>query len=247
MLFFFKNKKLVVDAFIGEEYIHAYNYAPIDHANKFYPEWWKKLPKVEFDWDQLNRTNETMRTCSGFLDHYSKGLIIPMWSDLAIRTERMMFKYQFSDEISRCEWHDLSQRIGFYNDHMNVKIISPWLLSSEKNIHFTYIPAFWNNETKPEYEIAMGTISGYYQHATHINLLIRGDKEIMIPFRQPMVHLIPNTDREIDLRRHVIPKNEVEKIRNKSASVSFVGSYQKVKKYRDNTEKSKCPFHKIIK
>ena len=45
-MFFFRKPKLVVDAFTSELYQHAFDYAPVDYATKFYPDWWKKLPKM---------------------------------------------------------------------------------------------------------------------------------------------------------------------------------------------------------
>ena len=248
MLFFFKKKKLVVDAFVSESQSHAYNYAPIDHANKFYPEWWKKLPKTEFDWNILQRKNESMRLCSGFTDHFSRGLIIPMWSDLSIKTDETGFKYQYSDGISSCGFHRMEQRKGFYEDHQNVKIISPWVLKSEKNVLFTMLPAMWCNPVKPNYEVALGTINFYYQSATHINLLIPGTQNIFIHYREPVVHIIPQSEREIDLRRHIVSDSEFEGF--KKDHVSFIGGYHKAKKYREETEKdqkSKCPFSGILK
>lgn len=246
-MFFFKKKKLVVDAVVSEKHIHAYNHAKIDHANKFYPDWWKNLPKAEFDFFRMERINESMRLCAGFTEHYSRGLIMPMWSDLAIKTSNMQYIYHYSDGTSSCEHHNMEQRKGFYEDHLNVKIVSPWLIMSEKNVPFTFLPPMWNNTVKPKYELAIGTVNFYYQYATHINTLIKDNQEIFIPFRQPILHLMPQTEREIDLRHHLVTENEFERKRNKSHQISFIGSYFKTKKYIESTEKSKCPFHGLLK
>jgi hypothetical protein len=250
MLFFFKEKKVVVDAFCSEETAHAYDYAPIDYADQFYPEWWKKLGKTEFDFTQLERKIETMKLCAGFLDHYSRGLIIPMWSELAIKTFNGLYSYQYSDRTSKADHHANEQRKGFYDDHINIKLISPWLLRSEKNVSFTFLPAFWNNAKAPDYQVATGTTNFYYQFGTHINLLIKDHKEFIIPFNHPMVHLMPLTERKVELRRHLISPAEFERERHKMKEISFVGAYHKLKKHRELMEEkqaSKCPFHRFMK
>ena len=183
-----------------------------------------------------------MKLCSGFLEHYEKGMVIPMWSDLAIKTGKETYTYQFSDRTSSCDHHQKSQRRGFWEDHMNIKIISPWLLKSEKDVSFTFAFPLYNHVKKPNFEMATGTVNFYYQHATHVNLLVKDDQEIFIPFRQPLLHIIPLTERKIEIRRHMVSMSEYELERTKGHQVSFVGSYHKVKKYRDSTEKSKCPF-----
>lgn len=245
MMFLFKRKKVVVDAFISNKFAHAYDYAPIDYADKFYPDWWKNLPKVKIDFDKMNRDDETMRLCAGFVDHYKRGLILPMWSDLMIKTEPPdRYYFQFSDETSTCQSHSSVQRQGFYDDHINIKIISPWLLRSEKDVYFTFLPPMWNNIKKPEYETAIGTVNFYYQNSTHINLLIKSPKNIFIPFNQPILHMMPLTEREVVIKRHLVSEEEWHRENRRMISLSFFGAYFKLKKHRENMEqKSKCPFH----
>jgi len=247
MLFFFKKKKLVIDAFCSKKFSHALEYAPIDYAHEFYPDWWKNLPKTELDPEKFgfkDINNLNMRLCGGIIDHYKRGLIMPMWSDLSIRTESLnSYRYQFSDDISQCAFHPAIQRKGFYEDHINVKLLSPWLLESEKNINFTVLPAMWNNTTEPNYQIAIGTLNFFHQKAMNINLFIKQPKEILIPFGQPLIHIMPLTDREIVIKKHLI--GDEDWYHKSSARVSFYGTYFKTKKIREDKEKSKCPFHNM--
>ena len=89
--------------------------------------------------------------------------------------------------------------------------------------------------------------SFYYQHATHINLLIQDNKEIFIPFKQPILHLIPLTEREVVVHHHLVSEVEFERDRNRSHQVSFIGSYFKTKKEIENQHSSNCPFTRIFK
>jgi hypothetical protein len=249
-MFLFKTKEVVIDAFISEKYSHAYDYAPIDYAENFLPDWWKNLPKPEIDFDTMQRKNESMKLCAGFLDHTNRGLIIPIWSELMIRTDPPdLYRFQFADGISNCEAHPTRQRVGFQDDRINVKIISPWLLRSEKGVSFSFLPPFWNNDTKPNYDVAIGTTNFYYQNSTHINLIIDANEKIDIPFGKPMLHILPLTERKIKIKRHLISEDEWFRENKRMIGNSFVGSYFKLKKHREKMEEkqSKCPFHTMFK
>jgi hypothetical protein len=250
-MFFFKTKKVVIDAFISERYSHAYDYAPIDYAEKFMPDWWKKLPKTELDFDIMNRKNESMKTCAGFIDHMNKGLIIPLWSDLMIKTDVPdLYSYQFSDGLSKCESHATKQRAGFQDERINIKVISPWLIRSEKNVNFTFLPAFWNHEVPPGFDLAIGTSNFYYQNATHMNLLVDIGKRIFVPFGKPMLHLMPLTERKIELRKHLVTEEQWHRENKRMISMSFNSAYFKLKKHREKMETenaSKCPFSGMFK
>jgi hypothetical protein len=244
-MFFFKKNEVVVDAFISERYAHAYDYAPIDYAEKFIPDWWKKLPKAELDFETMGRKKESMKTCAGFIDHMSRGLIIPIWSDLMLRTDYPdTYKFQFSDGISNCESHATRQRGSFQSDRINIKIISPWLLKSEKNVSFTFLPTFWNNDIKPNYDLAIGTTNFYYQNSTHMNLLINPGEKISLNFGKPMLHIIPLTEKKIKLKRHLVTDDEWTRHNKRMIGMSFTSAYFKLKKHREKMEikESKCPF-----
>jgi hypothetical protein len=249
-MFFFKKNEVVVDAFISERYAHAYDYAPIDYAEKFIPDWWKKLPKSELDFDMMNRKNESMKSCAGFIDHMNRGLIIPLWSDLMLRTDYPdRYNFQFSDQVSNCESHATSQRTGFQDERINVKIISPWLLRSEKNVSFTFLPPFWNNDVKLDFDLAIGTTNFYYQNSTHMNLLIDPDSKILLTAGRPMMHIMPLTERKIKLKRHLVTDHELIRQNQRMTTMSFTSAYFKLKKHREKMEaqESKCPFSGIFK
>lgn len=241
MIFYFKKKKLIINAFISEKFNYVYNYNPIDYANKFYPEWWKKLPKQKLNYD-IMQPETNMKACAGLIEHYKKGFIIPMWSDLMIKTDKeKSYRYQFSDEISSCVSHTNNQFKNFRENSINLKIISPWLLESEKNINFVFLPAYWNHSEYPGYEVMIGTVDFYNQRTTNINLLIEGSKNILISMGQPMLHIIPLTDKQIIINKELISDNEWN-LKFRDRDVSFFESFYKFKREKENG-KSKCPIH----
>lgn len=248
-MFFFKKTEVVVDAFISERYAHAYDYAPIDYAEKFIPDWWKKLPKSELDFELMNRKNESMKSCAGFIDHTNRGLIIPLWSDLMLRTDYPdLYSFQFSDGVSNCESHATKQRTGFQDERINVKLISPWLLKSEKGVSFTFLPTFWNNDVKMNFDMSIGTTNFYYQNSTHMNLLVDQNSKIYLPCGKPMLHILPLTERKVKLKRHLVTDAEWIRHNKRMISMSFTSAYFKLKKHREKMEgESKCPFSGMFK
>ena len=238
-MFFIKRKELVVDAFCSESFAHAYKETPIEYAYKFYPKWWKDLEYSKFNFDKMIRI-QTMKNCTGLIDHYKHGLIIPLWCDLAIKINEngeYYYQYQFSDNVSKIKHHDYKQRIDFYKNYINLKIESPWKLKTKEKINFVAIEPFWNNDNIKDIVFTSGTLNFNDQNATHMQLLIeQKNQNIMIPFKQPMMHLIPMSEKKIVLKKHLISDKEyLDRFLNYTDS-TFLGKYQKRRVYK------KCPF-----
>ena len=99
--FFFRKKKVVIDAFTHMR--TAYEYFPIDYAIKFVPEWWKSLPKEYTKTTNLglNLNISTLKRCNGFLDLYARGFVLPMWSDLVMNTQETGgYQFQWANSNS---------------------------------------------------------------------------------------------------------------------------------------------------
>ena len=245
MLFFFKEKPLVVDAFCPEAMIHAYELAPIDYSYKFYPEWWKKLEKLEFNWDRM-RSNVNMKYCVGMMNEYQNSLMIPLWSDLAIKWSKVPnqneeWRYQYSDNVSSVSTHPSPQRGDFKRDHFHAKIQSPWMLKSKKGVLFQWKDPYYNFNKQLNYDVLPGTLEFYNQHATHINLLLKPEvgQQVFIEFGTPMVHLRALSERKIVLKRHLISNAEHKKMETSfTMRPTFAKSYSIVK----NKKEKKCPF-----
>jgi hypothetical protein len=236
-MFFIKRKELVVDAFCSEQFAHAYKSAPIEYAYKFYPKWWKDLEYTKFNFDEMAR-EATMKTCTGLIDHYKNGLIIPLWCDLAIKIdENDHWFYQFADKLSKINRHPSYQRGDFYKNYINLKIDSPWKLRTKEKINFVAIEPFWNNDNIKDIVFTCGTFNFNDQHTTHMQVMFEPkNQNIMIPFKQPMMHLIPMSEKKIVLKKHLISDKEyLDKFLNYT-DTTFLGKYTKRRAYK------KCPF-----
>ena len=72
-----------------------------------------------------------------------------------------------------------------------------------------------------------------------------GDIDMIVNAGQPMVHSIPLSDRELDIKNHLISNDEFDKRLMKFTSTfSFQKRYLQSKKIIENREKEekKCPF-----
>lgn len=245
MLFFFKEKKLVIDAFCSVEHEHAYTYNKIDYAHKFYPQWWKNLPSATFNFNQMT-ADLNMKSCRGLVDHYQKGLILPLWSDLAVSLDGKGIRSTFSDNVTQTSFHSPEMRGGIYPNDINFKLMSPWVLKSEKNVYFNFLPAFWSKEDRDPWELTPGTLEFYYQHGVNLNLFLDNKpKNFIIKQGTPIGHIIPLTERKIELKHHLVDQQEWDRIyKRMSMGISFFKKYQNHKKIIDKQEDNtgKCPF-----
>ena len=244
-MFFLKKKNVVVNCFVSENYAFSEKYAPLAPASKFYPDWWKNLETEHFDFEGMANISN-MKSCVGFINNFKNGFIIPMWCDLALDVGPDFFQYHFADANSVLTEHPNNQAAGFYENFWLLKIHSPWLLKCErKNVNFVYQNCMWNSTQPTQYIVPHGIVDFHINNSTHLFALVeRKRQQIFINFQQPMVHYIPMTEDNIDLRIEVISNEEWFKMNlTKSMSITFnkKGLNQK------RIEQGKCPLKTIIK
>lgn len=239
-MFIFKKSKIIVDCFITDE--HILKYSPIEKANKFIPEWWKNTPLINKD--ENNHIYPTIKSCAGIIEHYKKGIIIPMWSDLSINIDKNQYTWQFSDGISSADVHNQTLWENFIDFKLNVhiKLHSPWFLKTKEDIHWVCIEPFWNNIIKNNYMTVPGTLSFKHQHTTNISLMIPNNiSQFNIEHGHPMYHLIPLTEKELIIKHHLVTEKEINqyKVRN----ITFSNTYYKRIGLDIKNDTKKCPFH----
>lgn len=236
--FFFKPKTIHVDCFTKSNLV--YTFAPIVPAIKKIPQWWKRLPHYK-EVDSYQHTS--MKQCSGILDLYKVGIMLPLWSDLEITTfPNGELAYQFSDKASSCEFHDPSQRGEFASEqnYIHIKISSPWIFSSKEDVNWIVMDSFWDNINLLNYKTCTGVLNFKYQSATSINLFVQKSSKVekfLIPHGRPMIHLVPIDNRQVKIHNHLIDSFEYQK-RFINHYHSFQNAYSKGKKILN----SRCPF-----
>jgi hypothetical protein len=249
-MFFFKPKVIHLDCFTYD--VATYNHFPIDYSHKFFPQWWKDLPKVMEDAVNPEKNffgMNTAKTCTGINNFYANGITIPLWSDLLIRIRNEEITWQFADFTTKMTSHPVRQT-GTYLDaseYINLKIQSPWVFDCKENINFMWTQHTWSFNKPKEIIIPPGIIDYKYQTSTNINFYLtyptdNKQKDILMEAGQAMVNIVPLSERKLKIHRHVISKEQhSEKVWNSGGAFTFHNKYLKRKKIMKNNEK-KCPF-----
>jgi hypothetical protein len=235
---FIKPTTLHVDCFTSNKTV--YNFAPIEYSSKFFPEWWKKLPKETLD--SNNMPQATMKTCTGFLSIYKNSIIIPCWEDMVIQTTETEIKCDSISKSTPFANHPYKQREGYLKNFHHTKIISPWNFRCKRDVGFSWQKPMYNFENPIDFILMDGVISFKYQNATHINLLFRKTpKTVMIGFLQPLVLLTPHTEKRLVFKNHLVSEQEMQD--NANMLVKYINGYNTIKKLIDEKDRKKCPFH----
>lgn len=241
--FSLKPKKIVLHTFLPESCSYIATNFPVTYATKYYPEWWKKLPTPEFDFNNMV-IKPNMKSCIGFTELYQNSAVLPLWSDLAIKwdLQKEIWFYQFADKNTRGDSHGRLQRDGFKMDHFNFKINSPWKFFSDKDVYFNISQLYYNFPQKTYFDILPGVVEYYYQNRTNINIFLRPDiNQIIIPHNTPLFLIRPLSERKLEIKMEVLNENDYYKLDSKKRPFSFMKAYINTKNNIKNQEK-KCPF-----
>lgn len=244
-LFFFKKKKIVVDAFTKISGVK--DLYPIQESTKFLPEWWRSLPSSYSKTDQFGITvdHSTIKRCDGFTGFYKNGFVIPMWIDTIIKTTaqgQWAYRLASNDPDTVINSHEKLEFGEAFNNLIHLKIHSPWLLSEKSGCQFYFSSPFWNQiESLGTWYTPPGVVNYKHQSSTHINLLFpKQDTQLTISAGAPMVYMVPLTDKEVELKCHLVSAEEYNQIYLRNYMGSFLGSYKKNKKNREAN--SQCPM-----
>jgi hypothetical protein len=247
-MFWFKTKEIVVDCFTNDELV--YNNFKIERAKEFIPSWWKSLahnnqikvikhPNSRMTIQELN-----LKHCNGFRDLFSVGFIIPNWLD---------YQIEMIDENNFCvagyhaplvkinvEHHDRKQTgYEIYPDCSQLKILSPWVFREKSGVKFSWNACMWNNTSYlNDMHLLSGVIDFKTQGSTNINTFIRKGSIVKLNAGDPLIHLIPISDKKINVKNHIISDHEMERMIHNQRNA---GDYKNNKSMTRIVDK-KCPF-----
>jgi len=237
MLFLFPKKKITLDAFtIRNEVLQ---YTPIKKASFYTPEWFKKLPGPN---KLINKNKEvappllSMKTCNGLTDYFSQGFVIPLWSDVNFEVNEEGVRYQFADCCSVCEFHSPKQYEGYIKDntHEHIKMNPPWHLRCNSNINFLFSKVDWHFDELKEIYIPSGVLNFKHNSFPAINMFLpKSNSIISLKYGQPLIHLIPLTDKKVELKTHLVSQTEYDKVFNITRPCAFHSSLHKRTKLHD--------------
>ena len=253
-MFWFKKKKVTLDCFTTDPFV--YEYAKISTAVKHLPEWWKQLPK-------LSNETQNMKRCIGFTTLFKKSFVIPMWSNLQIKMSSV------EDRIFECEsdlppihpeegvkypwnpveWHPKSQFNGFVeDDYQHLKLISPWIFKTNCLVDFHFSDPMWNRKNVSDYSVLSGIVNYKYQMNSHVNIVAQYrslPRSFSFNPGDPLVMLTPITDGVVEIKNHLIDWKERQRIDPHLRLNKTYNSYSTSKEFlsaHDERNKSKCPL-----
>jgi hypothetical protein len=235
---FIKPSTLHIDCLTSSKKV--YDFAPIQYSSKFFPEWWKKLPKEHLD--PNNMPQPTMKTCTGLLSIYKNSIIIPCWEDIIINTTETEIRLGSASNSVKSEQHAYRQRYGYLKNFHHTKIISPWLFKCKHDINFSWQKPMYNFENPIDFILMDGVVSYKYQNATNINLLFRKTpKTVKLDFLQPLVLITPHTEKRLIFKNHLVPEQQIQQYSDRV--IKYINIYNTIKKLTDEKDRKKCPFH----
>lgn len=246
-MFLFKKKKIVVDAMTINSAVG--NLFPIKKCSEFIPSWWKSMPstyKVSTD-HGIDYDASTIKRCDGILQYYKHGFMIPLWSDLIIKTaEDGSWAWKWSDDSDPMDivTHNRKQFSPVFDNFIHLKINSPWVLLEKTGVKFEWSQPVYNDISNlNKYIIPPAVIDFKYNCGTNINMLLSNKNEIVhINAGEPLVKLVPISDYDVTIKTHIVSLEEYIKHKNFGVyNFSFRGKYKKRKQIMNNS-KSKCPF-----
>jgi hypothetical protein len=217
-MFFFKNKKIIVDCFTQFETV--FNFYKIDSASRFFP---KEIANIDREVEIIDRkTNiphkiSTLKNCDALKSLFRNGVIIPFWTDLICKPESFLKK-----ETNLClmgspfvaEPHPKIQFPGVFESSIHLKLISPWKIREKTGAQFLFSSATWNlHKFVDKFVVLPGVVSYNYMTGTNINIFInKNSADFTIEAGQPLVHIYPLTESKIEYKMHLIDGREYEKI-----------------------------------
>lgn len=237
------NRDLIIDCYTFDRTIFDL-YKP-QLANKFIPDGWKTMHKTTKSKAFLYRPDSemevetpTIKTCSGFIDLFSNGIIIPSWSDILIESLGEEVISMSPTNMAVTESHSRDQIWEeLYAGYNHVKINSPWLFKTNNDTKFSWNRCSWHRtDIADSFHVMSGIVEYRYQHMTNIQAFVKGN--IKINAGDPLVHIIPLSDKKIKLRYHLVEGKEFQSILG-TKNLKYVGNYKERKAI---LSKKSCPF-----
>lgn len=247
-MFWIKPSTIHVDCFTNDQLI--YNNFKIQKAKEFIPPWWKSLPsnnQVKTNNDpqsKLTIKQANLKHCNGFRDLFAEGFIIPFWVDCQIEMLDDNRYYISGHDVLgvniNVAYHGREQTGNeLYPDCSQLKFGSPWLFHEKTGVKFSWNACMWNNTSYlNDMHLLSGVLDFKTQRTTNVNAFIKKGSIVKLNAGDPLIHLIPISDKKLTIKNHILSKEEF----SKKFEVEYSAlNYTNVKKVKQTSEK-RCPF-----
>jgi hypothetical protein len=211
MIFLFKKKEIFIDAFTTHKEVH--DFFPIDHAVKFMPDWWKKIPKNQETENSFvgSTPSMSMRHCSGIIDYYRNGFIMPLWSDIKLKIGFDSVTYQFAADHHKIESHGEKQHNNSFQNYHHIKFCCPWHLKTKSDVQFLCTMPTWNlRQFWDKIQILPGVMDFKFNSGLNVNTFFKKDDySVLLEAGTPLYYISPLTDKQIKIKNHLVSESEI--------------------------------------
>jgi hypothetical protein len=245
MGFLKRNKNLIVNCYTNKS--EVYNYCPIILANKAIPDWFKALPTPQYKGPSSKENVRNLKECVAFLKYFSKGFVLPLWSDLFLEIGpkgTTQYRYQYSDCSSEIDIHDenSSNKAILDSEYQHLKLISPWVIRCDEEVDFIALQPEWHFDKLNFSHVLSGVMDFKVNAATNVNMYVKRQKEqqnFLLKVNTPIYHFVPITERKMVLKNHLVSNEEFRNIQQANVAMSFKRHYYFK---RNALKQNKCPF-----
>jgi hypothetical protein len=249
MFFWHKRSTIILDCFTYIESV-ALNH-PIARAGKFYPEDLRDVPKtiskkiIASPRSKLLTEFPTIKECNGLTDLYRNGFILPAWDSFDIE---MLGENDFlvnnRSKLVTGEHHSRTQ----YNDKIfrnscNIKLVSPWFIREKTGVKFVWMHPMWNRSDNVEnISIVPAVVDFQKKQSTNINGFMRKNSIVSYNAGDPLVHMIPISDKKIKINIHSMSPNDWEREKTQLNFHKSMANHRELIFPNIFQPKKKCPF-----
>jgi len=231
---FSKNKTIYLDAYTNDSLVHKY--FPIQESSFYIPEWWKKIPAKVYEENAPIHSDgfelPTMKKCPGFIELFKKSFSYPLWSDLELimnGDEEKTYSYRFGFDnefdISTHGAHEYGEFLS-KGDFVHIKLMSPWFVEASENIDWAIMPAMWNyGENMSRVFVVPGIDNYLFNHSTTWQMFVENKEQVInLSAGTPLVHMIPITERKVEVRSH-LDSQKYQDLKRSTSAFSFTNNY----------------------
>lgn len=231
MLFLFKTKKIVLDAFTSSEEI--YKLYPLSKAITSLPKWIKDYPNVLYGQNSfgVKFPQRSIKHCPGIIETLKKSIAIPLWADIALRFGERFDDWGYhASDLTIIDNHQEQLFSNKFPNYFQLKIVSPWFLLEKTDCPMLLHEAFYHNlDNQNSFSVMPGVIRNKSNNSCNINILSnKKNCQVFLKSGSTVAYLTPITDFSFEVRNHLIDDSELQNLIKKSRRVSsFMGSYKK--------------------
>lgn len=205
MLLKFFNKKITLDCFTHCSYV----YESFKLKKEAYPKW----------------ANDDLLKNESFNILYKNSIAVPLWTDLTIQVDTFgNVKYDLLQNSSfkfvlnnypPDKYHELT-----FSNVILLNLNCPWVLKEKEGIKFSFNGLLWNYIKEVDKFWFLNKILSFKDpKSLDIDFLITLKPSYQgIEAGKEIMQLIPMTEKEVDIKHHLVDEKEIIKLKNYGSS-----------------------------